>query len=34
MFIYFKSIDSYLTCDEYPTFITTEIMKKYNLEYK
>jgi hypothetical protein len=34
MFVYFKHIDSFLTCDEYPLLISSEIMKKYNLEYK
>ena len=34
MFIYFKSIDSYLTCDEYPTLMTEKIIKQYNLESK
>lgn len=34
MFIYFPAIDSFLTCDEYPSFISSKIMTEHNLEYK
>ena len=29
MFIYFPAIDSFLTCDEYPSFISSKIMTEH-----